>query len=74
MLKSSFFSVMNLYKAPHKVCVVYDERMHKHCDISDNSHPEKPTRIASIYKNHEENGLLDRCHMLQVRSYVYVTI
>ncbi|XP_020290831.1 histone deacetylase 6 isoform X2 [Pseudomyrmex gracilis] len=58
----------NLYKAPHKVCVVYDERMHKHCDISDNSHPEKPSRIAGIYKNHEENGLLDRCYMLQGKS------
>ncbi|RLU20621.1 hypothetical protein DMN91_007234 [Ooceraea biroi] len=44
----------NLYKAPHKVCIVYDERMQKHCDFSDNTHPEKPSRISSIYKNHEE--------------------
>ncbi|EZA54635.1 histone deacetylase 6 isoform X1 [Ooceraea biroi] len=58
----------NLYKAPHKVCIVYDERMQKHCDFSDNTHPEKPSRISSIYKNHEEYGLLERCHLLQGRS------
>ncbi|XP_018376605.1 PREDICTED: histone deacetylase 6 isoform X2 [Trachymyrmex cornetzi] len=58
----------NLYKAPHKVCIVYDEKMQKHCNISDNSHPEKPNRISSIYKNHEEHGLLQRCYLLQGRS------
>ncbi|XP_018305057.1 histone deacetylase 6 isoform X2 [Mycetomoellerius zeteki] len=58
----------NLYKAPYKVCIVYDEKMQKHCNISDNSHPEKPNRISSIYKNHEEHGLLQRCHLLQGRN------
>ncbi|EFN88230.1 Histone deacetylase 6 [Harpegnathos saltator] len=57
----------NLYKAPHKVCIVYDERMLKHCNISDNSHPEKPTRISSIYRNHEEYNLLERCYLLHGR-------
>ncbi|CAL1678585.1 unnamed protein product [Lasius platythorax] len=58
----------NLHKAPHKVCIVYDEKMQKHCNISDNTHPEKPARISSIYKNHEKHGLLERCYLLQGRS------
>ncbi|XP_012219597.1 histone deacetylase 6 isoform X2 [Linepithema humile] len=58
----------NLRKAPHKVCIVYDDKMQKHCDISDNTHPEKPVRISSIYKSHEEHGLLERCYLLQGRS------
>ncbi|XP_025261717.1 histone deacetylase 6 isoform X2 [Camponotus floridanus] len=57
-----------LHKAPHKVCIVYDEKMQKHCNISDNIHPEKPSRISSIYNNHEKYGLLERCHLLQGRS------
>ncbi|XP_029174654.1 histone deacetylase 6 [Nylanderia fulva] len=57
-----------LHKAPHKVSIVYDEKMQKHCNISDNTHPEKPARISSIYKNHEKHGLLERCHLLQGRS------
>lgn len=50
----------------HKVCIVYDERMLKHRDVSDNSHPEKPNRIQSIYEKHKESKLLSRCHSLQV--------
>lgn len=60
------FAVTMLQKAPHKVCIVYDEKMQKHYNISDNTHPEKPTRISSIYNNHEKYGLLERCHLLQV--------
>lgn len=60
------FAVTMLHKAPYKVCIVYDEKMQKHCNISDNTHPEKPTRISSIYNNHEKYGLLERCHLLQV--------
>jgi histone deacetylase 6 len=66
------FAVTNLYKAPHKVCIVYDEKMQKHCDFSDNTHPEKPSRISSIYKNHEEYGLLERCYLLQVKPYIII--
>ncbi|XP_011060055.1 PREDICTED: histone deacetylase 6 isoform X4 [Acromyrmex echinatior] len=65
---NELIQLTNLYKAPHKVCIVYDEKMQKHCNISDNSHPEKPNRISSIYKNHEEHGLLQRCHLLQGRN------
>ncbi|KYM93108.1 Histone deacetylase 6 [Atta colombica] len=65
---NELIQLTNLYKAPHKVCIVYDEKMQKHCNISDNSHPEKPNRIFSIYKNHEEHGLLQRCHLLQGRN------
>ncbi|XP_050461613.1 histone deacetylase 6 isoform X2 [Cataglyphis hispanica] len=57
-----------LHKAPHKVCIVYDEKMQKHYNISDDTHPEKPTRISNIYNNHEKHGLLERCHLLQGRS------
>lgn len=65
---NELIQLTNLRKAPHKVCIVYDEKMQKHCNISDNSHPEKPNRISSIYKNHEEHDLLQRCHLLQGRS------
>ncbi|CAL7939697.1 unnamed protein product [Xylocopa violacea] len=58
----------NLFKAPNKVCVVYDDRMLKHCNISDDSHPEKPNRIDTIYKKYQECNLLDRCYMQQGRS------
>lgn len=67
ILNLDFSLVTNLRKAPHRVCIVYDDRMQKHCDVSDNTHPEKPVRISSIYKNHEEHGLLERCYLLQVR-------
>ncbi|XP_043492900.1 histone deacetylase 6 isoform X2 [Polistes fuscatus] len=57
----------NLSKAPNKVCIVYDNRMLKHCDAVNNTHPEKPNRIVSIYKKHEEHGLLERCYLQQGR-------
>ncbi|KAK2589243.1 hypothetical protein KPH14_002044 [Odynerus spinipes] len=57
----------NLFKAPNKVCVVYDERMLKHHDSADNTHPEKPNRILSIYKKHEEHGTLKRCYLQEGR-------
>lgn len=46
---------------------MYDERMLKHINVPDDSHPEKPNRISSIYAKHEEYGLLQRCHVLQGR-------
>ncbi|XP_076299749.1 histone deacetylase 6 isoform X1 [Lasioglossum baleicum] len=58
----------NLSKAPNKVCIVYDERMLKHCDISDDTHPEKPNRISGIYKWFQECNILDRCYVQQGRS------
>ncbi|CAK9827838.1 Histone deacetylase 6 [Anthophora retusa] len=58
----------NLSKAPNKVCIVYDDRMLKHCDIFDNSHPEKPERINFIYKKYQEYNILDRCYIKQGRS------
>ncbi|PNF26149.1 hypothetical protein B7P43_G04459 [Cryptotermes secundus] len=54
--------------APHRVCLVYDERMMKHKNTADPSHPEKPERISAIFSKHEEYGLLKRCHMLKARS------
>ncbi|KAK9306620.1 hypothetical protein QLX08_002802 [Tetragonisca angustula] len=58
----------NLSKAPNKVCIVYDDRMLKHCDMSDDNHPEKPDRINFIYKKYQEYNLLDRCYVQQGRS------
>nr|XP_031839084.1 histone deacetylase 6 isoform X2 [Nomia melanderi] len=58
----------SLSKAPNRVCIVYDERMLKHCDISDDTHPEKPNRIISIYKKFQEYNILDRCYVQQGRS------
>ncbi|XP_012278697.1 histone deacetylase 6 isoform X2 [Orussus abietinus] len=57
----------NLKKSPNRVCIVYDERMLGHINISDDTHPEKPDRISAIYSKHEENGLLKRCQILQGR-------
>ncbi|KAK7863370.1 hypothetical protein R5R35_004338 [Gryllus longicercus] len=54
--------------APNKVCLVYDERMMKHKNAPEPSHPEKPERISTIYFRHEEYGLLERCHRLKARS------
>lgn len=65
--KSHYFLVTNLTKAANKVCVVYDERMLKHYDISDDTHPEKPNRISAIYKKYQECNILDRCYVQQVR-------
>lgn len=58
----------NLSKAPNKVCIVYDDRMLKHCDMSNDNHPEKPHRINIIYKKYQEYNLLDRCYVQQGRS------
>jgi len=63
-----------LHKAPHRVCIVYDEKMQKHCNISDNSHPEKPNRIASIYKNHEEHGLLQPIIVIENNDGTYTVV
>ncbi|KAL0119653.1 hypothetical protein PUN28_007827 [Cardiocondyla obscurior] len=65
---NELIQLTNLHIAPQKVCIVYDDKMQKHCNISDNSHPEKPSRISSIYKNHEEYDLLRRCYLLQGRN------
>nr|XP_050853987.1 histone deacetylase 6 isoform X1 [Vespula vulgaris] len=63
----SLIKFTNLSKALNKVCIVYDNRMLKHCDTINNTHPEKPNRILSIYKKHEEHGLLERCYLQQGR-------
>lgn len=57
----------NLSKALNKVCLVYDDRMLRHHSGSDNIHPEKPNRILSIYKKHEEHGILKRCYLQEGR-------
>ena len=62
-----FFPVTKLNKAPNHVSIVYDERMLKHYNVVDESHPEKPSRITSIFSRHRDYDLLDRCHQLQVR-------
>lgn len=64
-----FCLVTNLSKAPNKVCIVYDDRMLKHCNMSDDNHPEKPHRISFIYEKYQEYNLLDRCYVQQV--YIY---
>ncbi|KAL6254921.1 hypothetical protein P5V15_014263 [Pogonomyrmex californicus] len=56
-----------LRETRYKVSIVYDTEMQKHCNIFDDSHPEKPSRISSIYENHEKHGLFGRLHFLQER-------
>lgn len=48
------------------MCIVYDDRMLKHCDMFNDNHPEKPHRINIIYKKYQEYNLLDRCYVQQV--------
>ncbi|KAG7205673.1 hypothetical protein KM043_007623 [Ampulex compressa] len=50
----------NLSKAQHRLCIVYDDRMLKHYDVSDDTHPEKPNRITGIYNRLKEHGLIER--------------
>uniref|UniRef100_A0A8D8ZMH7 Protein deacetylase HDAC6 n=1 Tax=Cacopsylla melanoneura TaxID=428564 RepID=A0A8D8ZMH7_9HEMI len=56
-----------LLSPPHKVCLVYNELMLKHKNITDPVHPEQPARISSIFEKHKEFGLIDRVHLLQSR-------
>ncbi|CAD6242189.1 GSCOCG00009441001-RA-CDS, partial [Cotesia congregata] len=56
-----------LNKAPHRVSLVYDERMLKHCHPTDMRHPEIPQRISGIFSKHEEYDLLKRCHRIPGR-------
>ncbi|OXU23235.1 hypothetical protein TSAR_003178 [Trichomalopsis sarcophagae] len=60
--------ITNLKKAPNRVCIVYDERMLKHYNVVDESHPEKPGRITSIFSKHKDYNLLERCILLQGRA------
>uniref|UniRef100_A0A146M156 Protein deacetylase HDAC6 n=2 Tax=Lygus hesperus TaxID=30085 RepID=A0A146M156_LYGHE len=57
----------NLFIPPHKVSFVYDPRMMEHKNYEDRDHIEKPSRIFSIHKMHEEFGLLKRLHILTGR-------
>ncbi|KAK0180458.1 hypothetical protein PV327_006097 [Microctonus hyperodae] len=60
--------ITNLNVAPNRVCLVYDDRMLKHYNQSDATHPESPKRIAGIYEKHDEYDLLKRCYILQGRA------
>ena len=42
--------------------------MLKHRDLSDDAHPERPSRISGIFAKHEEYELLERCHILPGRE------
>ncbi|XP_075041708.1 protein deacetylase HDAC6 isoform X2 [Mixophyes fleayi] len=44
--------------------LVYDEQMMNHYNMWDSGHPEVPQRIARIFQQHKEMGLLDRCTRL----------
>ena len=64
---NALIQLTTLSKASNKVCVVHDDRMLNHCDISDDSHPEKPNRISGILKKCQEYNILDRCYVQQGR-------
>ncbi|KAJ8683629.1 hypothetical protein QAD02_019421 [Eretmocerus hayati] len=64
----NLIQITNLKKAANRVCIVYDERMLKHYNVVDESHPEKPSRISSIYSKHKDYDLLDRCYLLEGRA------
>ncbi|XP_015110573.1 histone deacetylase 6 [Diachasma alloeum] len=58
----------SLSRAPHRVCLVYDDRMLRHFNYAEDSHPETPKRISEIFSMHEEYGLIERCHVLEGRA------
>ncbi|XP_020620392.1 histone deacetylase 6-like isoform X1 [Orbicella faveolata] len=47
--------------------IVFDERMKKHFNVWDITHPEVPDRIQRPYDKHKEYGLLKRCQELPSR-------
>ncbi|XP_067250495.1 histone deacetylase 6 isoform X1 [Chanodichthys erythropterus] len=47
--------------------LVYDQRMMHHHNMWDGHHPELPQRISRIFTQHEELGLLSRCHRIPAR-------
>ncbi|KAL9971553.1 hypothetical protein ACROYT_G017728 [Oculina patagonica] len=47
--------------------IVFDERMKKHFNVWDVTHPEVPDRIQRPYDKHKEYGLLERCQALPSR-------
>lgn len=51
---------------PHRVALVYDERLAEHRNMSETDHPEKPERILQVFNKHREYGLLERCLRLEV--------
>lgn len=47
--------------------IVFDERMKKHFNEWDATHPEVPDRIQRPYDKHKEYGLLERCQEIPSR-------
>lgn len=47
--------------------IVFDERMKRHFNVWDKTHPEVPDRIQRPYDKHKEYGLLERCQEIPSR-------
>lgn len=58
----------DLMVPPNRTCVAYDEQMRRHKCHTIPSHPERPDRVSSIYKMFEEEGMVQRCKLLQSRA------
>ncbi|CAN8008092.1 unnamed protein product [Ixodes pacificus] len=53
--------------APHRTCLVFDQKMALHRCINERGHPEKPERILNIWKILGKRGLIDKCLLLESR-------
>nr|XP_045600455.1 histone deacetylase 6-like isoform X1 [Procambarus clarkii] len=57
----------NIPRPKHTVCLVYDDLMMEHFNYEDETYPERPERISSIYKCLQEFGIVGRCHQIKAR-------
>ena len=53
---------LNLYRTG----LIYDPLMTKHQNEVSPNHPEIPDRIAEPWQRLKENGLMDRCKIIEV--------
>ncbi|XP_070571561.1 histone deacetylase 6-like [Ptychodera flava] len=63
----SIVSEVKFTSPVHRTALVYDERMRKHRDQWNTSHPERPDRITRIFEIHKAWKLLDRCLRVEAR-------
>ncbi|XP_077995868.1 protein deacetylase HDAC6-like [Glandiceps talaboti] len=58
---------MKVHTQPHRTALVYDERMRKHRNQFNKSHPERPDRITRIFEQHKDWHLVERCLRVEAR-------
>ncbi|CAK8998423.1 unnamed protein product [Durusdinium trenchii] len=68
-LRRQFFNLGGEPETPDNVVgLFYDERMAKHRNLEDASHPEQPLRVLRVFEHLEQQGLAQRCVRLPARE------